>query len=124
MMTCSTRLQREVIETENLLQQSEEKGNWLKSEIASMKNPHIKEIRGKGLMLAAMVESSEMASQVILKCLEKGLLLYWLLLRSQFRMNQKIILIMEQLKEELKEDVVVVRVLMMTLKLIYQTSKD
>ena len=39
----------------------------------------IKEIRGKGLMLALLMESSEMATKVILKCLDKGLLLFWLL---------------------------------------------
>lgn len=46
-------------------------------------HPLITEIRGKGLMLAAMVESSEMASQVILKSLKKGLLLYWLLFEGK-----------------------------------------
>jgi acetylornithine/succinyldiaminopimelate/putrescine aminotransferase len=42
-------------------------------------HPQIKEIRGKGLMLAIIVESSELASAIILKCLENGLLLFWLL---------------------------------------------
>jgi acetylornithine/succinyldiaminopimelate/putrescine aminotransferase len=44
-----------------------------------LQHASIKEIRGKGLMLAIMVESPELASQIILKCLEKGLLLFWLL---------------------------------------------
>ncbi len=39
----------------------------------------IKEIRGKGLMLALIVDSPEIASQIILKSLDKGLLLFWLL---------------------------------------------
>jgi len=39
----------------------------------------IKEIRGKGLMLAIVMESPEIASEVILKALENGLLLFWLL---------------------------------------------
>ncbi len=42
-------------------------------------HPLITEIRGKGLMLAVMVKSDEIASKVILNCLEKGLLLFWLL---------------------------------------------
>jgi acetylornithine/succinyldiaminopimelate/putrescine aminotransferase len=46
-------------------------------------HPLITEIRGKGLMLAAMVESPEIASKVILNCLKKGLLLYWLLFESK-----------------------------------------
>lgn len=46
-------------------------------------HPLISEIRGKGLMLAILVESSEIASQVILKSLEKGLLLFWLLFEGK-----------------------------------------
>ncbi|MDP2087778.1 MAG: aminotransferase class III-fold pyridoxal phosphate-dependent enzyme [Flavobacteriaceae bacterium] len=42
-------------------------------------HPKIKEIRGTGLMLAAMVESADFATQVILKCLDNGLILFWLL---------------------------------------------
>lgn len=42
-------------------------------------HPKIKEIRGKGLMLALMVESEEMASKVILECMNRGLILFWLL---------------------------------------------
>ena len=46
-------------------------------------HPLIKEIRGKGLMLATMFETSEIASKVILKSLEKGLLLFWLLFEGK-----------------------------------------
>lgn len=42
-------------------------------------HPLIKEIRGKGLMLAAMTESPDLTTEVILKCQEKGLILFWLL---------------------------------------------
>ena len=48
-----------------------------------LNHPHIKEIRGKGLMLAAIVETSDIASKVILKSLEKGLLLFWLLFEGK-----------------------------------------
>jgi len=44
-----------------------------------LQHPNIKEIRGKGLMLAVLVETPEMASQIILKSLDRGLLLFWLL---------------------------------------------
>ena len=40
---------------------------------------HIKEVRGKGLMLALIMDSPEIASEVILACKEKGLILFWLL---------------------------------------------
>lgn len=44
-----------------------------------LKHSKIKEIRGKGLMLALIMESSEIANQLIIKCKEKGLVLFWLL---------------------------------------------
>jgi acetylornithine/N-succinyldiaminopimelate aminotransferase len=39
----------------------------------------ITEIRGKGLMLAAMTHSAEITNQVIMRCQDKGLILFWLL---------------------------------------------
>ncbi len=42
-------------------------------------HPLIKEIRGKGLMLAAITPSSEITNHVILKCQDAGLILFWLL---------------------------------------------
>ena len=42
-------------------------------------HPLIKEIRGEGLMLAAMTESPDITNRVIFKCQEKGLILFWLL---------------------------------------------
>jgi len=46
-------------------------------------HPLIKEIRGKGLMLALIMDTPEIASQVILKSLENGLLLFWLLFEGR-----------------------------------------
>jgi 4-aminobutyrate aminotransferase-like enzyme len=43
----------------------------------------IEEIRGKGLMLAAMTKSAEITDKVILKCQEKGLILFWLLFEGK-----------------------------------------
>ncbi|MCB7479746.1 aspartate aminotransferase family protein [Christiangramia sediminis] len=43
----------------------------------------IKEIRGKGLMLAIMLESPEIADQLILKAKEKQLILFWLLFEKR-----------------------------------------
>lgn len=48
-----------------------------------LKHPLIKEVRGRGLMLAAMVESPEIASEVILICKERGLVLFWLLFEGR-----------------------------------------
>ncbi len=48
-----------------------------------LQHPAIKEIRGKGLMLAAIVATPEIASKIILKCLDKGLLLFLLLFEGK-----------------------------------------
>ncbi len=42
-------------------------------------HPLIEVIRGKGLMLAAMTKSAAVTNEVILKCQDKGLILFWLL---------------------------------------------
>ncbi len=39
----------------------------------------IKEIRGKGLMLALILENPEIANHLVLTCAKKGLILFWLL---------------------------------------------
>jgi len=46
-------------------------------------HPLIKEIRGKGLMLALIFENDKIASYVILKALERHLLLFWLLFEKK-----------------------------------------
>jgi len=46
-------------------------------------HPLIQEVRGKGLMLAAMVETPEITNQVIFKCQDKGLILFWLLFEGR-----------------------------------------
>ena len=42
-------------------------------------HPLIKDIRGRGLMLAAFTPSADITNQVILKCHDEGLILFWLL---------------------------------------------
>ncbi|WP_208889271.1 aspartate aminotransferase family protein [Polaribacter sejongensis] len=46
-------------------------------------HPSIVEIRGKGLMLAAILETAELNAKVILKCLENGLILFFLLFEEK-----------------------------------------
>ncbi|WP_109437055.1 aspartate aminotransferase family protein [Aquimarina sp. AU119] len=46
-------------------------------------HPLIKEIRGLGLMLALITPSAEITNQVILKCQDKGLILFWLLFETR-----------------------------------------
>ena len=42
-------------------------------------HPAITEIRGRGLMLAAMTDSADLTNDVILRCHQQGLVLFWLL---------------------------------------------
>lgn len=46
-------------------------------------HPLIHEIRGRGLMLAAMTSDPEITNRVILKCQERGLILFWLLFEGK-----------------------------------------
>ena len=46
---------------------------------SELKHEKIMEIRGKGLMLAPLLKDSEQVNQVVFKCMEQGLLLFWLL---------------------------------------------
>ncbi|MEE3999059.1 aspartate aminotransferase family protein [Tenacibaculum sp. FZY0031] len=60
----------------------------------------VKEIRGKGLMLALLVDTPETASQVILKCLDKGLILFWLLFEGRaIRITPPLTISDEELKK-------------------------
>jgi acetylornithine/N-succinyldiaminopimelate aminotransferase len=62
----------EVIETENLLKQAEEKGKWIVDKILSLEYGNIKEIRGEGLMIG--VEFYFETKPLVLKMLENGVL--------------------------------------------------
>ncbi|TYB79593.1 aspartate aminotransferase family protein [Bizionia myxarmorum] len=48
-----------------------------------LKHPLITDVRGKGLMLAAMTPSSEITNQVILRAQDAGLILFWLLFEGK-----------------------------------------
>ena len=45
----------------------------------NLKHPMIKSIRGRGLMLAPIFEKTEIPNYLVPRCIEKGLLLFWLL---------------------------------------------
>ena len=69
---------REITETELIAQSLEKEIIFRKL----LKHPLIKEIRGKGLMLALIMENSEIANHLVLTCAQKGLILFWLLFES------------------------------------------
>jgi acetylornithine/succinyldiaminopimelate/putrescine aminotransferase len=70
---------QELTETD-IIQQTLEKEKLFRN---LLKHPLIKEVRGRGLMLAAMLETPEIASEVILACKEEGLILFWLLFEGR-----------------------------------------
>jgi acetylornithine/N-succinyldiaminopimelate aminotransferase len=74
---CLATLQ-ELVETD-LMQKTLEKEQLFRKLLV---HPLIKEIRGQGLMLAGMTESPEITNQVIFKCQDKGLILFWLLFEA------------------------------------------
>ena len=59
-----------------LISQIERKEALFRKELV---HDQIKEIRGKGLMLAPILKDAETANKVVQKCMEKGLILFWLL---------------------------------------------
>lgn len=66
---------KEVVST-NLMEQTLEKETLIRQHL---KHPLIKEIRGKGLMLAAITTSPEVTNHVVLEAQKQGLILFWLL---------------------------------------------
>ncbi|WP_313114729.1 aspartate aminotransferase family protein [Aequorivita sediminis] len=70
---------QELIETD-IIQQTLEKEKLFRK---LLNHPLITEVRGRGLMLAAMLETPEIANEVILACKDRGLILFWLLFEGR-----------------------------------------
>jgi len=66
----------EEITTSNLIPETLVKEALIRKHL---QHPLIKEIRGKGLMLALMVDSYQIANKIVLQAKEDGLILFWLL---------------------------------------------
>ncbi len=66
----------DIIKSERLLQKALEKERLIREQL---RHPLIKEIRGKGLMLALIFEKSEIADYLVLEGLKNELILFWLL---------------------------------------------
>ncbi|CAL2102907.1 Acetylornithine aminotransferase [Tenacibaculum sp. 190130A14a] len=69
------------VTSSNLMQEALEKEQIIRNYFKD--HPKVKEIRGKGLMLALLVDTPEIASRIILNCMEKGLILFWLLFEGR-----------------------------------------
>ena len=64
------------ITTSDLMAEALEKEQLIRQHL---QHKHIKEIRGRGLMLAAITDNSDITNQVIMQCQDQGLVLFWLL---------------------------------------------
>nr|WP_231385463.1 aspartate aminotransferase family protein [Flavobacterium sp. CG_9.10] len=92
---CLATLQ-EITET-NLMAEALEKENLFRSLLV---HPLIIEIRGKGLMLAAMTKSANITNEVILICQDKGLILFWLLFEGcAIRITPPLTISIEEIRE-------------------------
>jgi len=68
-----------------------------------LKHPKIKEIRGKGLMLALILETPEQANNLVIKALDKGLILFWLLYEKRaVRITPPLTIKDEEIKKGIK----------------------
>ena len=66
---------REILNSDLISEISEKEKIFRKN----LTHPKILKIQGTGLMLAAILKNKETASKLIYKCIDKGLLLFWLL---------------------------------------------
>ncbi|GLB53700.1 aspartate aminotransferase family protein [Neptunitalea chrysea] len=65
-----------------------------------LQHPLIESVRGKGLMLAIMVKNADVANHVILKCFNKGLILFWLMFEPKaVRITPPLTISDEEIKE-------------------------
>ena len=86
----------ELVES-NLIPQTLEKEKYFRSLLV---HPLIKEVRGKGLMLAPIMESGEIVNKAILKCKDRGLILFWLLFEERaIRITPPLTISMGEIKE-------------------------
>ena len=65
-----------------------------------LQHPLIREVRGKGLMLAIILDSAELATRIIHRCKDKGLILFWLLFEPRaIRITPPLTISEEEIKE-------------------------
>lgn len=86
---------QEITET-SIMEETLEKEQLFRSLLV---HPLIKEIRGRGLMLSLIMETSEVATQVILGCKDKNLILFWLLFEPRaIRITPPLTISVEEIK--------------------------
>lgn len=87
---------QEVTETSLMAQALEKEALFRKYLV----HPLITEVRGKGLMLAAMTPSEEITNFVVLEAMKEGLILFWLLFEPKaIRISPPLTLSEEEIKK-------------------------
>jgi len=72
-LTCAAALESiSIIQDDNLCKESEEKGQYFIDKLKTIKSPNIRNVRGKGLMIA--VELKEKSGPYITKLMEEGIM--------------------------------------------------
>lgn len=71
----------DIVEKEKLMDFIAHKESILRK---NLQHPLIHSVRGKGLMIGVELESGELVQKVAAKCMEKGLIIFWLLYETQF----------------------------------------
>ena len=86
---------KEVLES-SLMNEVEEKEQLFRQLLI---HPKIKNINGKGLMLAVNLGSPEYTLSVAKRCMEKGLIVFWQLYRNEYlRISPPLTLSLEEIK--------------------------
>ncbi len=89
-----------VVVKSGLMETMAEKEKLIRS---TLKHRLIEEIRGKGLMLAAILPTSDHVNKLILACQERGLILFWLLFENRaVRITPPLTITNQELKEGCK----------------------
>ncbi len=87
---------REITQS-NLMAETLEKEKLIREVLV---HPLISEIRGKGLMLAIILPSAEIANELVLRAQAKGLILFWLLFETRaVRITPPLTISKEEIKE-------------------------
>lgn len=87
---------KELLNT-NLMQQVEQKEKLFRSLLV---HPKIKNINGKGLMLAVNLGTPEYTIEVAKRCMEKGLIVFWQLYRNEYlRISPPLTLTEEEIRK-------------------------
>jgi acetylornithine aminotransferase len=85
------------IEKHNLQEEAIRKEQILRK---GLQHPKIKEIRGRGLMLSLIMETPDQTNNLVLKALDKGLILFWLLYEKRaVRMSPPLTISDEELQK-------------------------